>query len=63
PIIGQLFRHDTVNRDTSELIILVLPQILGEDGQPLHPIPVPEGYEGDVLEFGRQPSANPGGEQ
>ncbi len=52
PIIGQFFRHNTTIDTQSELIILVLPQILGEDGQPLHPIPVPEGFEGDVLDFG-----------
>ena len=46
PIIGQFFRHNTTIDSQSELIILVLPQILGEDGQPLHPIPVPEGFEG-----------------
>jgi Flp pilus assembly secretin CpaC len=43
PIIGQFFRHDTTIENKSELIILVMPQILGEDGQPVHPIPVPEG--------------------
>lgn len=54
PIIGQLFRHDTFINDRSELIILVLPQILGEDGEPVHPIPVPEGLEGtDAMRFGR----------
>ncbi len=53
PIIGQFFRHDTAREDHSELIILVLPQILGEDGQPLHPIPVPEGVDpGEVMQFG-----------
>lgn len=53
PIIGQLFRHDTFRNDRSELIVLVLPQILGEDGQPLHPIPVPEGLtQEEVMQFG-----------
>lgn len=54
PIIGQLFRHDTTRRETSELIILVMPQILGEDGRPLHPVPVPEGMEEEVGRFGGQ---------
>ena len=52
PIIGQFFRHNTTIDTQSELIILVFPQIIGDDGQPLHPIPVPEGFEGDVLDFG-----------
>lgn len=43
PIIGQLFRHDTFITNKSELIILATPQVLDEDGQPLHPIPLPEG--------------------
>ncbi|MFW6155762.1 MAG: pilus assembly protein N-terminal domain-containing protein [Armatimonadota bacterium] len=56
PIIGQLFRHDTFRNDKSELIILVLPQILGEDGEPLHPIPVPEGMDpNELLRFGVAP--------
>lgn len=56
PIIGQLFRHDSFRNNKSELIILVLPQILGEDGEPIHPIPTPEGAEADgLLEFGRAP--------
>jgi Flp pilus assembly secretin CpaC len=44
PIIGQFFRHSNVKNNRSELLILVIPQILDEDGQPVHPIPVPEGY-------------------
>lgn len=57
PIIGQLFRHDTTRNDISELIVLVLPQILGEDGRPVHPIPVPEGLEGsEILNFGNRPT-------
>ncbi len=52
PIIGQFFRHNTQIDTQGELIILVFPQIIGEDGQPLHPIPVPEGFEGEVLSFG-----------
>jgi Flp pilus assembly secretin CpaC len=56
PIIGQLFRHDTFRNEKSELIILVLPQILDEDGEPLHPIPVPESAEEEgLLEFGAEP--------
>jgi Flp pilus assembly secretin CpaC len=56
PIIGQLFRHDSFRNDKSELIILVLPQILGEDGEPLHPIPVPEGMDArEVMQFGVMP--------
>lgn len=56
PIIGQLFRHDTFRNNMSELIVLVFPQILGEDGRPMHPIPVPEGLEGtDILNFGSRP--------
>jgi len=56
PIIGQLFRHDSFRNDRSELIILVFPQILDENGQPVHPIPVPEGLEGtDILNFGSRP--------
>ncbi|HCA48533.1 MAG TPA: hypothetical protein DEP45_14625 [Armatimonadetes bacterium] len=56
PIIGQLFRHDSFRNDRSELIILVLPQIIGEDGEPLHPIPVPEGMDPrEVLQFGVMP--------
>ncbi|MGM0492824.1 MAG: type II and III secretion system protein family protein [Armatimonadota bacterium] len=56
PIIGQLFRHDTFRNDKSELIILVLPQILDEDGEPLHPIPVPEGMDpNELLRFGVAP--------
>ncbi len=56
PIIGQLFRHESFINNESELIILVLPQVLTEDGQPLHPIPVPEGLEEDVLQFGTRAS-------
>lgn len=53
PIIGQLFRHDTFIQNKSELIILVMPQILDEEGKPLHPIPVPEGVsEDEVFTFG-----------
>lgn len=53
PIIGQLFRHDSFRNDRSELIILVFPQILDENGQPVRPVPVPEGLEGtDILNFG-----------
>ena len=56
PFIGQLFRHDSFRNDKSELIILVLPQILGEDGEPLHPIPVPEGMDArEVMQFGVMP--------
>ena len=56
PIIGQLFRHDTFITNKSELIILVLPQILDEEGKPLHPIPVPEGLTPEqVFTFGHQP--------
>ncbi len=56
PILGQLFRHDSFRNDESELIILVLPQILNEDGEPVHPIPVPDGVDrGDVMEFGTLP--------
>ena len=56
PIIGQLFRHDTFVTNRSELIILVLPQILDEEGEPLHPIPVPEGLTPEqVFTFGQQP--------
>jgi len=56
PIIGQLFRHDSFRNDRSELIILVLPQIIGPDGRPLHPIPVPEGVDPErLLEFGNAP--------
>jgi Flp pilus assembly secretin CpaC len=52
PIIGQLFRHDTFITNKSELIILATPQILGEDGQPLHPIPLPEGVtQEQVFDF------------
>jgi pilus assembly protein CpaC len=55
PIIGQLFRHDTFRNDRSELIVLVLPQILGEDGEPLHPIPLPEGLsQEEVMQFGNR---------
>lgn len=61
PIIGQLFRHNTFIENRSELIILVLPQILGENGQPVHPIPIPEGFEeSDVLNFGSVQSGNEG---
>jgi len=49
PIIGQLFRHDTFKNNKSELIILVMPQILDEEGNPLHPIPLPEGVSADEL--------------
>ena len=49
PIIGQLFRHDTFKNNKSELIILVMPQILDEEGRPLHPIPLPEGVSADEL--------------
>jgi len=49
PIIGELFRHETKIESRSELIIFVLPQIVGEDGEPLHPIPVPEGYPDSFL--------------
>lgn len=53
PIIGQLFRHDTFIQNKSELIILVMPQILDEEGKPLHPIPIPEGVsEDEVFTFG-----------
>jgi Flp pilus assembly secretin CpaC len=53
PIVGQFFRHNTTRSSRSELIVLVLPQILNEEGQPLHPIPIPEGVApGDVMEFG-----------
>ncbi|MGI5819704.1 MAG: hypothetical protein ACOX9R_16595 [Armatimonadota bacterium] len=53
PIIGQFFRHDTVRSSRSELIVLVLPQILNEDGEPLHPIPIPEGADREnVMQFG-----------
>ncbi len=53
PIIGPLFRHDTFINNMSELIILVFPQILDEDGVPVHPITVPEEFEGeDILNFG-----------
>lgn len=56
PIIGQLFRHDSFRNDKSELIILVLPQILDENGEPLHAIPVPEGMDAEeVMQFGRVP--------
>jgi pilus assembly protein CpaC len=56
PIIGQLFRHDSFRNSRSELIILVLPQILDEDGKPLHPVPVPEDADQDeVMDFGRLP--------
>ncbi|MGI5818068.1 MAG: pilus assembly protein N-terminal domain-containing protein [Armatimonadota bacterium] len=56
PILGQLFRHDTFRNDKSELIILVLPQILGDDGRPLHPIPLPEGMDPEeVMRFGSAP--------
>ena len=54
PIIGPLFRHDTFIQNKSELIILVMPQILDEEGRPLHPIPMPEGAdEADVFTFGQ----------
>lgn len=57
PIIGQLFRHDTFRNDESELVILVFPQIIGADGQPVHPMPMPEGVEGtDLLNFGGRAS-------
>ena len=49
PIIGQLFRHDTFKNNRSELIILVMPQILGENGEPEHPIPMPEGTPEDLF--------------
>ncbi len=51
PIIGQFFRADTTREETSELIILVMPQILGEDGRPLHPMPIPEGIDPEELEI------------
>ncbi|MCD6362328.1 MAG: pilus assembly protein N-terminal domain-containing protein [Armatimonadetes bacterium] len=51
PIIGQLFRHDSFRNNRTELLILVMPQILNEDGQPAHPIPVPEGYPEDFMKF------------
>jgi len=55
PIIGQLFRHDTFINNESELIILVMPQILDETGEPLHPIPLPEGVSREqAFSFGRQ---------
>ena|GEM_PF-1451883 len=53
PIIGQLFRHDNFVNKKSELIILAMPQILGENGQPVHPIPLPEGVsQEEALRFG-----------
>lgn len=57
PILGQFFRHSNVKNNRSELIILVIPQILGEDGLPLHLIPVPEGYPENFFNGGN------GGEQ
>jgi Flp pilus assembly secretin CpaC len=61
PIIGQFFRHSNVQNNRSELIILVVPQILGEDGQPTHPIPVPEGYPENFFNGGERGTGN--GEQ
>ena len=58
PILGQLFRHDTFKNNKSELIILVMPQIIDENGQPLHPIPMPEGMEGQS-QFNLPPSTTP----
>ncbi len=55
PILGQFFRHNNIKNNRSELIILVMPQILGEDGKPAHPIPVPEGYPESF--FGRGATA------
>ena len=54
PIIGQFFRHSNVKNNRSELIILVHPQILDEDGKPLHPIPVPDGYPEQFFNSGAE---------
>jgi len=44
PILGQFFRHNNIKNNRNELLILVIPQILGDDGKPEHPISAPEGY-------------------
>ena len=55
PIIGQLFRHDTFKTSRSELIILVMPQILDEAGEPLHPSPLPDGFSAEeIFNFGER---------
>jgi len=55
PIIGHLFRHETTIESRSELIIFVMPQILGEDGQPREPIPVPSGFPEEFAPHRVQP--------
>ncbi len=52
PFIGKLFQHETFINNRSELVIFVIPQILDENGQPVHPIPVPEGYP-EKFQLGR----------
>ncbi len=54
PILGQFFRNTSVKNNRSELIILVIPQILGEDGLPAHPIPVPDGYPEQFFNSGAE---------
>ena len=58
PILGQFFRHNNVKNNRNELLILVIPQILGDDGKPEHPIPVPEGYPDNFFNGGERGTGN-----